>query len=183
MKPSKPIMLSVAVLDLALAALDLYALKNWQLTTEQQALGWTLIVVTVITAILLFGIAASSRIIRGLFAVALLFVISASVSAQNPNRIQPPRQSHVADISFDAALATSMIADEVSSYQVKQRCPTCRELGLPTSARIPLKIGVFTLVEIVKKKYPNRRLPVWITEAGLSALYFGITAHNSKIGR
>lgn len=84
---SKPTMILVGVLDLALASLDLYALKNWQLTTEQQALGWTLIVVTVITAVLLFGIAAGSRIVRGLFIVAALFVIGVPVSAQYPKFI------------------------------------------------------------------------------------------------
>lgn len=87
MKLSKRIMISVGVLDLALAAFDLYALKNWQPNLAQQALGWTLVVVTVITAVLLFGIAAGSRIVRGLFVAGVLFAISVSIPAQYPRFI------------------------------------------------------------------------------------------------
>lgn len=107
----------------------------------------------------------------------LITILAASAGAQTPKRYTP------ADGAVDAGLAGAMLADELTSWQVKNRCPTCREAGLPTAGRLALKGSIFALVEFVRYRHPEKRKLFWGVELGLAAVYGWAAYHNNHVGR
>lgn len=117
---------------------------------------------------------------RTLFTVAAIALLTVNAVGQQASL--PPHYT-APDAGFDAALAASMLADEVSTHTALSRCPTCHEAGLATGPRIGLKVGVFTLIEVVRWRHPEHRRWLWLLEGGMTGLYGFVTWRNGRAGQ
>lgn len=105
----------------------------------------------------------------------MLLTLSSSAAAQRP-------ASPLWNWS-DGALATSFIADEATTRQVFNRCPTCYEAGVikNTGARMGAKIGIFAAFKLVDWRAPETRNKSRWVKLAVAAAFALVSYHNSKL--